>query len=63
MCALIEVIEGSADGQKELRNITKEGNKVTKKGVRADDRLREVWNKDKESFFRDQLKNGELSHC
>ena len=63
LCALIEAIEGSADGQKELRNITKEGNKVTKKGVRAGDCLREVWNKDKESFFRDQLKNGELSHC
>ena len=63
LCALIEAIEGSADRQKELRNITKEGNKVTKKGVRAGDCLREVWNKDKESFFRDQLKNGELSHC
>ena len=37
LCALIEAIEGSADRQKELSNITKEGNKVTKKGVTAGD--------------------------
>ena len=61
MCALIEAIEGSADGQKELSNIIKERNKVSKKGVRAGYCLREVWNKDKKSFFKDQLKNGELS--
>lgn len=53
LCVLIEVIEGLVDGQKELRNIIKEGNKVIKKGVRVGDCLREVWNKDKEFFFRD----------
>lgn len=59
LCALIEAIESTAEGQKELNNIAKEGNNVSKEGVRAGDCVREVWNRDKETFFKDQRKNGE----
>ena len=58
---LIEAIESSDIGKKELSKITTDGNKhipVSKGGLKAGDCITEVWQKDKESYFRDQKNNG-----
>lgn len=59
LCKLIESIESSDSGKKELAKIYNEGNQYTSsKGQKAGDCLKEVWRKDRESFFKDQQSNG-----
>jgi len=61
LCKLIDTIEVSNEGKTELENIRKEGNKTeNEKGLKAGDTLMEVWKKDRESFFKDQRKNGKI---
>ena len=62
LCQLIESIESSDEGKKELAKIFKEGNQLkSAKGQKAGDCLKEVWRKDRESFFKDQRSNGMLA--
>lgn len=62
LCKLIESIEGSDAGKKELAKICNEGNQYKSgKGHKAGDCLKEVWRKDRESFFKDQRSNGKLT--
>lgn len=59
LCQLIESIETSDLGKKELAKIYNEGNQyISDKGQKAGDCLKEVWRKDRESFFKDQRSNG-----
>ena len=59
LCTLIGAIEGSEIGQRGLKKITAEGNKLEGKGgLKAGDCISEVWQKDRASFFRDQKGNG-----
>ena len=59
LCNLIQAIEGSETGQRELKKITAEGNKLEGKGgLKAGDCISEVWQKDRASFFKDQQSNG-----
>ena len=59
LCQLIESIESSDLGKKELAKIYNEGNQfIGDKGQKAGDCLKEVWRKDRESFFKDQRNNG-----
>lgn len=59
LCQLIESIETSDLGKKELAKIYNEGNQyIGDKGQKAGDCLKEVWIKDRESFFKDQRSNG-----
>ena len=61
LCKLVESIEGSDVGKKELAKIYNESNQYTSaKGGKAGDCLKEVWRKDRESFFKDQHSNGML---
>ena len=62
LCQLIESIESSDEGKKELTKIFNEGNQLkSSKGYKAGDFLKEVWRKDRESFFKDQRSNGMLA--
>ena len=62
LCQLIESIESSDEGKKELGKIFNEGNQLkSAKGHKAGDCLKEVWRKDRESFFKDQRSNGMLA--
>lgn len=62
LCQLIETIESSDAGKKELPNIFNEGNQYkSDKGMKAGERMKEVWRKDRESFFKDQRRNCMLS--
>jgi len=59
LCQLIESFDA---GKKELANIFNEGNQYTSdKGTKAGECLKEVWRKDKESFFKDRQRNGMLT--
>ena len=59
LCELIENIKSSDFGKKELAKIYNEGNQfIGDKGQKAGDCLKEVWRKDRESFFKDQRNNG-----
>lgn len=59
LCKLVKSIEDSDVGRKELAKIYNEGNQFSSsKGQKAGDCLKEVWKKDRESFFRDQRSNG-----
>lgn len=59
LCKLIEAIESSEIGQKELNKITTDGNKIEGKGgLKAGDCISQVWQKDRENFFKDQRNNG-----
>ena len=59
LCHLIESIEKSQDGKRQLDSIFAEGNKVENSdGGKAGDVLKGVWNKDRENFYKDQLNNG-----
>ena len=59
LCNLIQAIEGSEIGQRELKKVTAEGNKLEGKGgLKAGDCIGEVWQKDRASFFKDQQSNG-----
>jgi len=59
LCQLIESIETSDLGKKELAKIYNEGNQyISDKGQKAGDCPQEVWRKDRESFFKDQRSNG-----
>jgi len=59
LCDLIQAIEESECGKKSLEDVKNQGNKVQdKKGVKAGDCVMEVWKKDRDSFFKDQRKNG-----
>ncbi|XP_015779661.1 PREDICTED: uncharacterized protein LOC107357534 [Acropora digitifera] len=58
LCKLIGAIENSAVGRKELECIEKEGNQyLDKDGISSGTILTDVWRKDRESFFKDQMKN------
>ena len=53
LCQLIEAIESSEVGKKELNKITADGNKIEGKGgLKAEDCISQVWQKDRESFSR-----------
>ena len=42
-----------------MNKITADGNKIEGKGgLKAGDRISQVWQKDRESFFKDQRNNG-----
>ena len=59
LCQVIEAIESSEMGNKELNKSTADGNKLEgKRGVKAGDCINEVWQKDRENFFKDQRRNG-----
>ena len=59
LCKLVKSIEDSDVGRKELAKIYNEGNQFSSsKGQKAGDCLKEVWKKNRESFFRDQRSNG-----
>lgn len=59
LCNLIQAIEVSETGQRELKKITAEGNKLEGKGgLKAGDCISELWQKDRASFFKDQQSNG-----
>lgn len=61
LCKLMEAIESSDEGKMELQNIYKEGNQYkNNKGGKAGNFLKDIWQKDHESFFKDQRNNGEL---
>jgi len=61
LCQLVEAIEESNEGREELSNIFKEGNKYKDgKGGKAGNFVKDIWEKDRESFFKDQRKNGEF---
>jgi len=62
LCQLIETIESFDAGKKELAHIFNEGNQYTSdKGTKAGECLKEVWRKDRESFFKDRQRNGMLT--
>ena len=64
LCNLIQVIEGSEIGQRELKKVTAEGYKLEGKGgLKAGDCISEVWQKDRASFFKDQQNNGMNTTC
>ena len=64
LCQLIEAIERSEEGKKELDKIKKDGNKLEgKSGLKAGDCVSEVWTKDREGFFKDQQNNGKDLSC
>ena len=56
---LINCIESSKEGQEDLANVFEEADKH-KSGSGAI--LREMWQMEKEAFFKDQQRNGELNH-
>ena len=59
LCQLIEAIESSENGKKELSKINADGNKhVGKGGPKAGDCISGVWQKARESFFENQRNNG-----
>ena len=60
LCKLVEAIEKSSEG-KELSKIFKEGNQYKDaKGGKAGNFVKDIWEKDRETFFKDQRKNGEF---
>lgn len=59
LCQLIEAIEKSNEGKEELSRIVKEGNQY-KDGKGGGNFLKNIWEKDQESFFKDQRNNGEF---
>lgn len=64
LCQLIEAIENSSEGKEELSRIIKEGNQYKDgKGSKAGNLVKDIWEKDRESFFKDQRNNGEFSSC
>ena len=59
-----EAIENSNEGKEELSRIIKEGNQYKDgKGRKAGNFVKDIWEKDRESFFKDQRNNGEFSTC
>lgn len=59
LCQLIQAIESSEEGKAELGKIIGDGNKFEgKNAVKAGDCIKEVWNRDREGFFKDQRNNG-----
>ena len=59
LCQLIEAIESSEVGKKELDKITADGNKIEGKGgLKAGGCISQIWQKDQESFCKDQRNNG-----
>lgn len=61
ICQLIEAIENSNEGKEELSRIVKEGNQYKDaKGRKAGNFVKDIWEKDRESFFKDQINNGEF---
>lgn len=61
LCQLIEAIENSNEGKEELARIVKEGNQYKDgKGRKAGNFVKDIWEKDRESFFKNQRDNGEF---
>ena len=57
LCQLIEAIENSNEGKEELSRIIKEGNQYKDgRGRKTGNLVKDIWEKDRESFFRDQRK-------
>ena len=55
LCQLIEAIENSNEGKEELSRIVKEGNQYKDgKGRKAGNFVKDIWEKDRESFFKNQ---------
>ena len=64
LCKLVEAIEKSSEGKGELSKIFKEGNQYKDaKGGKAGNFVKDIWEKDRETFFKDQRKNGEFLTC
>ena len=62
LCQLIQAIENSEAGKRELGKIVEEGNQFEGKGgLKAGDCVSETWRKDREEFFKDQQSNGEIA--
>ena len=62
LCQLIQAIESSEAGKRELGKIVQEGNQFEGKGgLKAGDCVNETWRKDREEFFKDQQSNGEIA--
>ena len=60
LCKLVEEIEKSNEGRQELQKIFREGNAFKDaKGCTAGNCVKNIWEKDRESFFKDQKNNGE----
>ena len=58
----MEAIEKYNEGKEELANIINEENKYKDgKGGKAGNFVKDIWEKDLESFFKDQRKNGRLT--
>ena len=61
LCKLVQEIENSNEGKQELETIFSEGNQLTdKKGCKAGNCVKGIWEKDRDGFFKDQRKNGEF---
>ena len=64
LCQLIEAIDDSNEGKEELSKIIKEGNQYKDgKGRKAGNLVNDIWENDRESFFKEQRNNGEFSSC
>ena len=62
LCQLIQAIESSEAGKRELGKIVQEGHQFEGKGgLKAGDCVNETWRKDREEFFKDQQSNGEIA--
>ena len=62
LCRLIDAIENSNEIKEELSRIIKEGNQYKDgKGRKAGNLVKDIWEKDRESFFKDQRNNGVVS--
>ena len=60
-CQLIKAIENSNEGKEELSRIVKEGNQYKDgKGRKAGNFVNDIWEKDRESFFKNRRDNGEF---
>ena len=59
----MEAIKKYNEGKEELANIINEENKYKDgKGGKAGNFVKDIWEKDRESSFKDQRENGEF-HC
>lgn len=62
LCQLIQAIESSEAGKRELGKMVQKGNQFEGKGgLKAGDCVSETWRKDREEFFKDQQSNGEIA--
>ena len=61
LCQLIEASEDSNEGKEELSRIVKEGNQYKDgEGRKAGNFVKDIWEKDRKSFFKNERDNGEF---